>query len=135
MSDQGSQSLYPVFRYRDPDAAVEWLCRAFGCEEHEVHRDEEGVIRHAELQLEGNLLMIGLAEEGGWLGGEEPRPLGSTASVYVAVTDPDAHHARAQAAGAAIVRELADQPYGSREYSARDLEGNLWSFGTYRPSA
>ena len=26
--------------------------------------------------------------------------------------------------------ELADQDYGSRDYSARDLEGNLWSFGT-----
>jgi uncharacterized glyoxalase superfamily protein PhnB len=34
---------------------------------------------------------------------------------------------------ATIVRELVDQPYGSREHSARDLEGNLWSFGTYDP--
>lgn len=49
------------------------------------------------------------------------------------VDDPDAHHDRAQAAGARIVRELEDMEYGSREYSARDLEGNLWSFGTYEP--
>jgi len=32
------------------------------------------------------------------------------------------------------VRELEDMPYGSREYSVRDPEGNLWSFGTYDPN-
>lgn len=53
--------------------------------------------------------------------------------IYVAVSDPDEHYARAKAAGAAITRELCDQPYGSREYGARDLEGNAWSFGTYNP--
>lgn len=54
-------------------------------------------------------------------------------SIYAVVADPDAHHAAAVAAGAKIVRELEDMDYGSREYSARDPEGNLWSFGTYRP--
>ncbi len=47
--------------------------------------------------------------------------------------DVDAYYARAQAAGALIVRPLADTDYGSREYSARDIEEHLWSFGTYRP--
>lgn len=28
---------------------------------------------------------------------------------------------------------LTDTDYGSRDYSARDPEGSLWSFGTYRP--
>ena len=49
--------------------------------------------------------------------------------------DPDAHCDRPRATGALIVRELTDEPYGSREYSARDLEGDLWSFGTYDPRA
>ena len=53
--------------------------------------------------------------------------------MYVVIEDADAHYARAKAAGAEIVRELEDQDYGSRDYSARDFEGNLWSFGTYRP--
>jgi uncharacterized glyoxalase superfamily protein PhnB len=43
--------------------------------------------------------------------------------------------AQAKLDGARIVRELVDENYGSREYSARDLEGNLWSFGTYDPYA
>jgi uncharacterized glyoxalase superfamily protein PhnB len=56
-------------------------------------------------------------------------------TIYVVVEDPDSHYARARAAGAEIVRELADMPYGSREYGARDPEGNQWSFGTYDPYA
>jgi uncharacterized glyoxalase superfamily protein PhnB len=54
-------------------------------------------------------------------------------SIYIAVADPDEHFARAKAAGAEITRELTDQPYGSREYGARDLGGNAWSFGSYNP--
>ena len=57
------------------------------------------------------------------------------ASVYVVVDDPDAHHERARAAGAEIVRELHDTDYGSREYGAKDPEGNAWYFGTYQPFA
>ena len=50
------------------------------------------------------------------------------------VEDADAHHARAKAAGAEIVMELMDTDYGSRDYAARDPEGNVWNFGTYRPA-
>jgi uncharacterized glyoxalase superfamily protein PhnB len=53
----------------------------------------------------------------------------------VVVEDADAHHERARAEGAEIVTELVSTDYGSRDYSARDIDGNLWSFGTYRPSA
>jgi uncharacterized glyoxalase superfamily protein PhnB len=63
-------------------------------------------------------------------------PLGrpaSTVSIYAVIPDPDAQYARSHAAAAKIVRELEDMPYGSREFSVRDPEGNLWSFGTYDP--
>jgi len=55
------------------------------------------------------------------------------AVVYVVVEDPDALHDRAKAAGAQIVAEPSDQDYGSRDFAAADPEGNVWSFGTYRP--
>ena len=57
------------------------------------------------------------------------------ASIYVVVGDPDALHERAKAAGAEISRGLTDMEYGSREFSASDPEGNVWSFGTYDPFA
>jgi uncharacterized glyoxalase superfamily protein PhnB len=60
-------------------------------------------------------------------------PWANRSGVYAVVEDIDAHHARAVAAGAEILRPLAETPYGAREYTVADPEGNLWSFGTYRP--
>ena len=53
--------------------------------------------------------------------------------VYVVVDDVDAHHRRAVEHGAEILMPPTDQDYGSRDYMARDVEGNVWSFGTYAP--
>jgi uncharacterized glyoxalase superfamily protein PhnB len=126
-------NIFPALRYRDADAALAWLKEAFGFTEQAVHRDDAGALAHVELRLGSGLIMFGHYRPEGWLGGGSPDALASTLSVYVVVEDPDAHHARAVAAGATIVRELTDESYGSREYSARDPEGNLWSFGTYDP--
>jgi Uncharacterized protein conserved in bacteria len=92
-------------------------------------------VQHAEMRLGAGLIMFGQHRPDGWFGGGEPNPQASTMGIYVVVPDPDAHHARAKSAGAEIIRGLSDLDYGSREYSARDLEGNLWSFGTYDPYA
>jgi len=70
------------------------------------------------------------------LGSERAKPgnpWAAPSGLYVAVPDIDAHHARAKAAGADIVMPLRETDYGSREYSVRDCEGRLWSFGTHRP--
>ena len=126
-------NIFPALHYRDPEAALEWLKRAFGFEEKVVYRGEHGRIHHAELRLGDGLIMFG--------GIPAPDDVASSnrgqppVTIYAVVGDPDEHCERARAAGAQIVRELADQPYGSREYRARDLEGNAWSFGTYDPYA
>jgi uncharacterized glyoxalase superfamily protein PhnB len=117
-------NIYPFLRFADSRAALEWLTRAFGFEERVVYRSEDddtGPIHHAEISLGPGIVMFG---EG------DPAEHG----IYVAVDDADAHYEQAKAAGAEIVREIEDTDYGSREYTARDPEGNLWSFGTYRPS-
>lgn len=129
------QNIFPAVRYRDANAAIEWLGRAFGLTEQALYRDDDGNVQHCQLALEGGIVMLGQASAEGWMEGSPPDPLASTVSIYAVVSDPDAHHGRAIEAGARIVRELAEMDYGSREYSARDLEGNLWSFGTYDPHA
>ena len=58
-----------------------------------------------------------------------------TQSAYVLVDDCDRHHARAVSAGADVVKPPEDQDYGGRLYICRDLEGHVWSFGTYDPWA
>lgn len=50
------------------------------------------------------------------------------ATVMVRVEDVDAHCTHARAAGAAILAEPADQPYGERQYTARDPLGHTWTF-------
>jgi uncharacterized glyoxalase superfamily protein PhnB len=121
-------SVFPTLRYRDSGRAVTWLEEAFGFQPVMVHEGENGTIAHAELVYGDGMVMLGTVSDDGF--GSHT----GQASLYVVVEDPDAHHAQAKAAGAEIVRELEDQDYGSRDYSARDFEGNLWSFGTYRPS-
>jgi uncharacterized glyoxalase superfamily protein PhnB len=122
--------VIPVLRYRDAAAAIAWLERAFGFERDTVVPGPEGTIAHARLRHGSGIVMVGSAGDDS----ARPQPPGG-AGVYVVVADPDAHHARAVDAGAAIDTELTDKDYGSREYAARDLEGNLWWFGTYRPGA
>jgi uncharacterized glyoxalase superfamily protein PhnB len=120
MTDSTRRTFYPLVHYADPAAAIEWLEKAFGFEAHEVHKGDDGQIVHAQVRYDTGIFMISQASAGG-------------AGVYVAVEDPDAHHDRAKAAGAEITMDLVDQAYGSREYAAKDLEGNTWYFGTYRP--
>src|SRR5918996_6483649 len=125
-----TQSISPSLRYRDATAAIDFLERAFGFERGAVHQGDDGVVQHAELRYDGEWIMLGQTSDGsdGRLGLDT-----GPALTYVVVEDPDAHYERARAAGAEIVRELTDQDYGSRDYTARDPEGNVWSFGTYRP--
>jgi uncharacterized glyoxalase superfamily protein PhnB len=59
----------------------------------------------------------------------------NTQGTYVVVADVDGHYARAKAAGAEIVLDLKKQDYGGRDYTCRDLEGHVWTFGTYDPWA
>lgn len=125
-------SVIPFIYYEDPAAALEWLKEAFGFEEHAVHRADDGTIAHAELRLGSGIVMPGAPAN---LGMKSAGQLGGTnQGNYVVVEDPDAHCERARAAGAEIVQEPTDREYGSREYTARDPEGNLWVFGTYDPS-
>jgi len=66
--------------------------------------------------------------------GESPSR-GVSAMLYVYVDDVDAHHRRAVAAGARIVLELTDRPWGDRTYQATDLEGHQWTFAQHLANA
>jgi uncharacterized glyoxalase superfamily protein PhnB len=124
------QTFYPVLKYEDARGAMDFLERAFGFETQAAYDGENGGVAHAELRLGGQYVMLGSTNEG-----EERFNQGAgRQALYVVVDDPDTLHDRAKEAGATIERELTDQDYGSREFTARDPEGNLWSFGTYRPS-
>lgn len=120
------KDIYASMRYRDAQAAIDWLERAFGFSRHVVYDEPDGTVAHAELRYGDGLVMLG-----SWRGEDDHRRPGQ-GWAYVAVDDLDAHYSRARSEGAEIVDQPQTQDYGSF-YSARDPEGNLWSFGTYRP--
>ncbi len=123
-------TLYPLMRFDDAPAAIDFLERAFGFVAREVIANPDGTIAHAELALGPSVLMLGSDRD-------DPR-LGRRAGkgwIYVAVDDADEHCRRARNEGAEIIAEPFDTDYGSRDYSALDPEGNEWHFGTYRPAA
>ena len=129
-------NIIPTMRYRDANAAIEWLCRAFGFERHLVVPDEQGGIAHAQLVLGDGMIMVSTARDDAF--GKLQKPPAQvggvgTQSAYIIVADADAHRARAVAAGAQMAMPLKDEDYGGRGYSCRDPEGHLWSFGTYDP--
>ena len=130
---QPGPSIVSCLSYRDAPAAIAWLKEAFGFTENMIVPGPDGTIAHAQLAYGSGLVMLGSQREDG-PAMRSPCDLGGiTQSIYVVVEDADAHYARAVAAGAEIVRELEDTDYGSRDYAARDPEGHLWNFGTYRP--
>ena len=129
-------TVIPTLRYRDAAAAVDWLCTAFGFERHLVVTGEGGAIDHAQLVFGNGMVMLGSARDDEF--GQLQQPLAQAGgpvsqSPYLVVSDVDAHHAKAVAAGAQTVMAPEDQHYGGRLYSCRDPEGNLWNFGSYDP--
>lgn len=131
-----NSTIMPAMRYRDARAAIEWLCAVLGFAKHAAYEGPDGKIMHAELTLGGGMMMLGEARDDEFgRGFRTPGELGGleTRSAYIVVDDADAAFARAQAAGATVIRPLKDTDYGSREFAVKDPEGNSWSVGTYDP--
>ena len=133
-------NMFPAMRYRDAPAALDWLEKVLGFERQLVVPGPNGTIAHAEMSFGSGMIMLGSAVAGAEVDGwdvRSPLDLGgaTTQGVYIYLADVDAHYAKAKGAGAEITRDLADTEHGSREYTAKDPEGHLWSFGTYRPPA
>src|ERR1700733_10161826 len=138
MTNATRSTIMPTLRYRDAPAAIDWLCNVLGFAKHAVYPGPNNTIGDAELTLNGGMIMLGSQKDDAYgKGFKSPGELGGfeTRSAYVIVADADAAYARAQEAGAEVLRELQDTAYGSREFSIKDPEGNSWSVGTYDPWA
>jgi uncharacterized glyoxalase superfamily protein PhnB len=131
--------IVPTLCYRNAADAIAWLCDAFGFERHMVVPGEGESIVHAQLRYRDSMIMLSSAGDDDVFGKLQRTPgdVGGvcTQSAYVVVPDADAHYERAKLAGAVIVLENSDKDYGGRGYTCLDLEGHVWSFGTYDPWA
>jgi uncharacterized glyoxalase superfamily protein PhnB len=125
---RGFPRIMPSLRYEDVGAALDWLQRAFGLSEHLRWVGEDGLVRHAEVRLEGAFVELSAGPEGY----RNPKHLGQpTHALVVLVDDVDRHFEHARAAGALIVTEPEDKPWGLRQYTAEDPEGHPWEFSQF----
>lgn len=134
-------AIIPCLRYRDAQGAINFLSDAFGFERHAVYADDQdaSIVHHAQLVRNGCMIMLSSLRDSDFADKAGMKTVaeagGNTQAPYVVIDDVDAHADRARAAGADMFFEPADQDYGGRVYSARDPEGNVWSFGSYDPWA
>ena len=113
-----SPAVIPELAYRDVGEAAEWLCRAFGFRERIRIGDHR-----AQLVLgDGAMVVTELSENAA------PDADRATHSMLVRVEDADRHREQAANAGARILGEPTDYPYGERQYNAEDIGGHRWTF-------
>ena len=124
--------IIPVLVYDDIPAAHDFLVDAFGFESGGVERNAEGHTVHAEVRAGAAAIWLHRVTEEHRLA--SPHQAAGSAGLVVHVDDVDLHYARARAKGAEIESEPQEQPYGQREYGARDPEGHRWWFATPRNS-
>ncbi len=134
-----AQRVIPMLSYEDAGHAADWIAEAFGFRETGRWTDPDGRVTHVNMELEGNLFMLGHPSPDY----QSPKHHAETCEqarkwsrtpyvvdgVLVYVDDIEAHFSRARAAGATILSELEDNPgVGQRQYRAEDVEGHRWMF-------
>lgn len=111
--------------YDDLPAAHDYLVRVFGLTAGPLQQDGEGHYVHGEVRAGDHVIWLHPSAEDY----QSPRRLGAaTGMTVIVVDDADAHYRQCVALGVEVVEEPVDQPYGVREWGARDPEGQLWYF-------
>jgi PhnB protein len=111
-------------------AAIDFYKKAFGATERLRMPGPDGKIGHAEIEIEGALIMM--ADEYPPMNFRSPRAIGgSPVMMHMYVSDVDAFFRRAKDAGAEVLREPTTQFYGDRSCSIKDPFGHLWSVATH----
>lgn len=122
--------LSPYLSVKNAAQAIEFYVRAFGAKERFRIAAPDGKVGHAELDIDGALIM--LADEHRQIGFQSPETLGgSPVVIHMYVADVDAFCDRAVAAGATFLRPVSNQFYGDRSGQLRDPYGHVWSVATH----
>ena len=131
-SVRSSASLAPYLFYENVERAAKFMQEAFGFRLIFTSPDPEGGLAHAQLTHDNGLIMLGHAGGGGLGMVKRADALGALhAGIYVFVQDVDAHCERARKAGAKVLQEPEDRPWGDRMYCAVDPEGQFWMFARH----
>jgi len=128
----GFNSVTPYLIISDGRAseALDFYARAFGTQEIMRMPRPEGGVMHAEIRLGNSVIM--LADEAPKMEAFGPSYYGgSPISLHVYIPDVDATTKQAEAAGAKVIRPVADQFYGDRTSGLKDPFGHRWYLATH----
>jgi len=116
----GYATVTPYLVVPDVLLQLDFLQRAFGAVETLRLPGPDGRITHAEARIGNSTVMMGT-------------PLGETltSQIHLYVEDVDAIFTAAVAAGATVVRDVANQFYGDRSGQVQDPNGNFWFIATH----
>lgn len=113
----------------DASAAIDFYARAFGATEVLRIATADSRILHAEIAVEGSVIMLGDADDPF----KSPQALaGTTVALHAYVADVDARLAQAVKAGAHVLQPPQDMFYGARTAMLRDPFGHVWVLLTHQ---
>jgi len=128
---EGYHSVTPYLIFSGASDAIAFYKKALGAEEVTRMDGPGGRIHHAEIRIGDSHIM--LADEHPEIGAVSPKTIGgSPVSIHLYVEDVDAAVERAVAAGAKLVRPVADQFYGDRTGGVEDPFGYRWFIATHK---
>ena len=126
---EGYHSVTPYLILSSASEAIAFYKKALGAEEVLRLDGPGGRIHHAEIKIGDSRIM--LADEHIEIQALSPKTIGgSPVSIHLNDEDVDAAVARAVAAGAKLIRPVADQFYGDRTGGIEDPFGHRWFIAT-----
>ena len=127
----GYHSVTPYLVVKDAAGAIDYYKKVFGAQELFRLSGPDGKVGHAELKVGDSIVM--LADEAPQMGALSPPTIGgSPVRILLYVENVDEIVPRAVAAGAKIVRPVADQFYGDRAGGIEDPFGHYWHVATHK---
>lgn len=126
---EGYHALTPYLCVQNAAQAIDFYRKAFDAKELMRMPAPQSRVGHAELRIGDSRLM--LADEFPEMDFRSPASIGGTpVHIHLYVKDVDKTAAQAEAAGAKVLRPVADQFYGDRVGTLQDPWGHVWHLST-----
>ena len=117
----GLLNVTPYFIVAGADQLIDFVVNCFDARINDMLRNDEGKIRHAELRIGDSIIEVSEANEK-----YSPVQL----AIHLYVRNVDETFRKCLDAGASIIEEPLDKPYGERGAGIRDIQGNQWFLAT-----
>ena len=127
----GANTLNAYITIKGCSDAIEFYKKAFGATEKGRLLMPDGSIAHAEIEIEGSLLMM--TDENHEWGNKSPLTIGGnpvTLGLYV--KDVDVTFQKAIDCGASVLMPVKDEFYGDRTGQVLDPFGYKWMIATHK---